>query len=105
MTKYTTRKDESYNQVLLRNGVDCICPFQSPLAVPVQTALGQMSVNIVRLPCATVCPFAEIVSDWDDITKSFELTYITHCTGTNVEFELLKPEEPEQPEQNNIFKI
>lgn len=85
---YTIRKDENYKEVLQRNGVDCVCPFQSPLATPVQTALGQMGVQLLRMPCSIVCPFAEIISDWDEQAIKFGITYCTQCTGRNVDFDI-----------------
>lgn len=85
---YTIRKDENYKEVLQRNGVDCVCPFQSPLATPVQTALGQMGVQLLRMPCSIVCPFAEVISDWNEQAMNFGITYTTQCTGRNVDFDI-----------------
>lgn len=60
MTKYTIREDANYGEVLQKNGRDAVCPFQSPTAIPIQNQFGQQQIGFNRMPCSTVCPFAEI---------------------------------------------
>lgn len=72
---YNLRKDESYGEVLQKEGKDCFCPFQAPLAIPMQTAMGAMSMNIMRMPCCTLCPHVRII---EHIGKK---TYEIVCSG------------------------
>jgi hypothetical protein len=47
-----------------------------------------MGVQLLRMPCSVVCPFAEIISDWDEQATKFGITYCTQCTGRNVDFDI-----------------
>jgi hypothetical protein len=75
--KYTIKKDTNNGNVLVKNGIDTFCPYQSAIPVPIQSAMGGMSLNLVRMPCSTNCPFASIVSD----TEEKNAIYNTSCNG------------------------
>ena len=62
MAKYTIRKDENYGDVLLKDGKDTFCPFTAPITFPLNDN-GQMSFQLVRFPCSTNCPHANIMQD------------------------------------------
>jgi len=63
MTKYTIREDANYGKVLQKDGKDAICPFQAPIAIPVQNQFGQQQIGFNRMPCSTICPFSEVKED------------------------------------------
>lgn len=93
---YTIQKHEQYGEILLINGKESICPFKAALAVPVQNALGNMTMQVVNFPCCTSCPHAHIEQlGLNDVT-SFNIT----CTGINKELEIT-----EETENNNILKM
>jgi len=94
---YTVKNDKSYQNVLLKDGNECICPFQNALAIPTQNSLGQMAIQITRLPCSTVCPFAELIDEFIVESNTWEKTYVTKCTGTNVDFDIEQHQEPTEP--------
>jgi hypothetical protein len=85
-TVYTTKQDSNYGEILVMNGINAICPFQAPAAVPQQNALGQVQVGFNRMPCSTICPFASILKDGDEEDdKSF---YTIDCGNQSMTFEI-----------------
>lgn len=64
MTKYTIKKGQQDEDVLNINGVQSICPFVQ--ALPMQGQYGE--IKIMRLPCNSQCPHAEIVENNYQIT-------------------------------------
>jgi hypothetical protein len=93
---YTIQKHEQYGEILLINGKESICPFKPALAVPVQNALGNTSMQIINFPCCTSCPHAHIEQlGLNDVT-SFNIT----CTGTHKEMEII-----EDAKDSNILKL
>jgi len=101
--QYTLRKDENYGEVLQHNGKDTICPHKTHVPVPVQSAMGQMTVQIIQFPCCTLCPLAEIVDDWDDQIKQLVKTYIVKCGGNSVDIEI--DEQDQEPTETKLIKI
>lgn len=94
---YTITKHEQYGEVLLINGKESICPFKPALAVPVQNALGNMSMQVVNFPCCTSCPHASIEQLGLNDTTTFNIA----CTGgTAKELEIL-----EDTGDNNIIQM
>lgn len=83
MTIYTTKKNEQYGHVLLKDGLETVCPFRSATAVPVQNALGQTTLQLISSPCSTVCPHAEL-SDLKNLGK----VYTISCNGAPIEFDV-----------------
>jgi len=78
---YTTKSGQGKELVLFIDGNQSVCPFTAP--IPFSGSMGQ--VQIMRLPCNTLCPFAKIEGD----------SWITRCTG---EYNGLKlAEEQETP--------
>lgn len=46
---------------LNRNGQNTICPFRSPVPIPVQNNItGETSVGFQSIPCCSQCPLFEI---------------------------------------------
>jgi hypothetical protein len=91
MIKYTIREDANYGEVLQKNGRDAICPFQSPTAIPIQNQFGQQQIGFNRMPCSTICPFAQI----GDNGNIFEIS----CVGNK---RLYLSEEEKAPELHII---
>jgi hypothetical protein len=74
--KYTILKGQQKEDVLTINGLQSICPFTAP--IPFQGNMGQ--VQIMRMPCTTLCPHATLSEDnrtytitCSNIAKSFKL--------------------------------
>lgn len=86
-TKYEVKPGQGKERVLFIDGNQSICPFTAP--IPFSGSMGQ--VQIMRLPCNTLCPFARVQGD----------TYSTTCTGWQRTFILSKEEERSTP----IIKI
>ena len=84
MTIYTTKKADQYGSVLLKDGIETICPFRSATAVPVQNALGQTSIQLISTPCSTVCPHA----NFDDLKNLGKVYTITCGNGASIEFDI-----------------
>ena len=82
MTKYTIKKGQQDEDVLNINGVQSICPFVQ--ALPMQGQYGQ--IQIMRLPCNSQCPHAEIADGYYKIT----------CSGRQESFRLQEAEEEEK---------
>lgn len=78
-TKYEIKPGQGKEKVLFIDGNQSICPFTAP--IPFSGSMGQ--VQIMRLPCNTLCPFAKVQGD----------TYSTTCTGWQRTFILSKEEE------------
>lgn len=95
-TIYTIRKDEQYGDVLEINGKDSICPFQTAIPLPMQTAMGGMQINLMRMPCSTQCPFALVIrNDSGEV-----VTYQASCK-TKEKFFITTKEQKKSP----IFSI
>jgi hypothetical protein len=54
---YEVKEDKNYGYVLFKDKRECFCPFQQP--VPTQ---GMGGVGLMRLPCSTSCPKANLVT-------------------------------------------
>lgn len=54
--EYTLVKGQQKEDVLHINGTQSICPYTAP--IPFQGNVGQ--VQIMRMPCCTLCPLATI---------------------------------------------
>jgi hypothetical protein len=59
--KYTVRNNGSSNEKVLNiNGLQSVCPFPQPFPMPSQDG---KSMVVMRVPCTTQCPHAEITDD------------------------------------------
>lgn len=58
MSKYTLNKGQQGEDVLMIDGRQSFCPFVDP--IPMQGQVGQ--IQLMRLPCNTSCPHAELDS-------------------------------------------
>ena len=74
MTKYTLGKGQAQESILEIDGLQSVCPFVP--AIPIQGQIGQ--VQLMRLPCNTLCPHA----------STNGTTYIMTCSGTSLTFKL-----------------
>jgi len=84
--KYTVRNNGKSNEKVLNiNGVQSVCPFPQPFPMPSQDG----NMVIMRVPCTTQCPHAEITED-----GRWEIT----CGGVVRGF-FIEEETDEAPEQ------
>jgi hypothetical protein len=91
--KYTITKGQQKEDVLTIDGLQSICPFTAP--VPFQGNVGQ--IQIMRMPCTTLCPHA-IVSD----DKS---NYIISCGNGRQSFQLENIVEEEPKPTSKLFSL
>lgn len=83
MTIYTIKKADQYGNVLLKDGLETICPFRPAVPVPVQNALGQTTIQLISTPCSTVCPHAEF-HNLSNLGKVYTIT----CGNAPLEFDV-----------------
>jgi hypothetical protein len=83
MTNYTTKKADQYGRVLLKDGIETICPFRPAVPIPVQNALGQTTIQLISTPCSTVCPHA----DYHNLSNLGQV-YTISCNGSPIEFDV-----------------
>ena len=94
---YTVKKHDQYGEILLINGNESICPFKPALTVPVQNALGNMTMQVINFPCCTSCPHAHI----EQLGLHDSTTYNISCTGgTAKEIEIV-----EDAEETNVIEL
>jgi hypothetical protein len=84
MTNYTIKNDDNYGEILFIDGKESMCPFRSPVAIPSQNSLGQMTMQLITLPCCTRCPHATV----EKFGLQDHTTYTMTCNGTTIELEL-----------------
>lgn len=80
--EYTLVKGQQKEDVLYINGIQSICPYTAP--IPFQGNVGQ--VQIMRMPCCTLCPLARIEEEDYIVScghsdKKYKLTQITKKEG------------------------
>ena len=76
---YSTKPGQGKELVLFIEGNQSVCPFTAP--IPFSGSMGQ--VQIMRLPCNTLCPFAKVEGE----------SWITRCTGEYNALKLAKEQE------------
>jgi hypothetical protein len=54
MPKYEVKKGQQGDSILFIDGMQSACPFVQP--IPMQGNMGQ--IQIMRLPCTSICPLA-----------------------------------------------
>ncbi len=75
---YSVSKGNPQEFILMKNGLQSICPFTQPFPMPA----GENQVNLMRVPCSTQCPHAtynEDTSTWSitcggGIKQFFDIT-------------------------------
>lgn len=83
---YQARKGQQGDLVLFKDGMQSICPFVQPITM--QGNMGQ--VQLMRLPCTSLCPLSEVGEDhWSCFCGSEEVT-------------VTLAKEPEEPESKII---
>jgi hypothetical protein len=78
MPKYTIGAGQAKESVLEIDGLQSVCPFVP--AIPMQGQVGQ--IQLMRLPCNTLCPHA----------STNGTTYIMTCSGYSLTFKLEQKE-------------
>jgi hypothetical protein len=94
MTIYGVATTENKDNVLTINGKQSICPYVQPLRV--QGSVGQ--VQLIRMPCTDVCPFAVLIEKDNRFDNS--PSWGINCSGTPQVFKLEEPivvETPKEP--------
>ena len=91
MTIYGIATTENKDNVLTINGKQSICPYVQPLRI--QGSVGQ--VQLIRMPCTDVCPFAVLTANETENT----LTWEVNCSGTSQVFNIDIPTEEEKPKE------
>jgi hypothetical protein len=80
MPTYTLQKGQQKEDVLLIDGVQSVCPFTAP--IPFQGNMGQL--QIMRMPCSSLCPLAYSVNE----------RYIIGCGEREMSFGITKEDTP-----------
>jgi hypothetical protein len=80
---HTVKKTESHGYVLLKEGIESVCPFRAAVPVPAQNALGQTTIQLLSTPCSTICPHAEF-SNLNNLGKVYMIT----CSGSPIEIDV-----------------
>ena len=81
--------------ILMKDGGQSVCPFTQPF--PVQ-GNSPNALQIMRVPCTTQCPHANLVADED--TSLWVIT----CTGTEIKH-LCSVEEIEPKNETKLRSI
>lgn len=82
--KYTITKGQLKEDVLVINGNQSVCPYAAPLSFAGQ--MGQ--VQIIRMPCSTVCPHASVLGKDNEV---YETTCGSKTKTFTIEVEAEKP--------------
>ena len=81
--KYSLKKGQQQEDVLVINGIDSVCPFVS--GIPVQSE--QHGFQILRVPCTSQCPHVSVSINDDNSVK-----YSISCTDTKTfDIEIYQP--------------
>ena len=88
MPKYTVGLGQAKELVLEIDGLQSVCPFVP--AIPMQGQVGQ--IQLMRLPCNTLCPHASANSE----------TFMMTCSGKELTFKLEKKQEEPKLESKVI---
>ena len=86
--KYTIKVGQSKDLVLQVNDLQSVCPFTQPIPIP--GSVGQ--IQIMRMPCTSLCPHVKLGED----------TWTITCGGKD---ETFKIEEEEFQEPKLTSKI
>lgn len=90
--KASVRQDPNYGNVLFKDGTESFCPFQPPIQTQSKSALGDVVYGLMRPPCCTKCPMANITDD----------KYFVNCGGEIVSYDIV-PEEVKQEGKLHIL--
>jgi hypothetical protein len=89
--KYTVKQNGNTSErILHKDGIQTVCPFPQPFPMPSQDGKGMV---IMRVPCTTQCPHAEITND-----GRWEITCGGVLRGFVIEEEIPEPEVNEAPD-------
>jgi hypothetical protein len=90
MPTYTLKKGQQKEDVLFIDGLQSVCPFTAPITF--QGNVGQL--QIVRMPCSTLCPLAYSVNE----------RYIINCGEHEMSFGITKEDMPPS-EPSKLFSL
>lgn len=82
----TIYDNPNYGKVLSKDGKDTFCPFQPPIPMPGQDG----GFTLMRLPCSSNCPHANI----DEVSGTIEITCGSEKVIFNYEEQPIVVEEP-----------
>lgn len=91
--KYSVSKGNPNEYILLKNGLQSVCPFTQPFPMPA----GDNQINLMRVPCSTQCPHANYI-DVDDSIVSWVIT----CSGTKERFTIEKEQKTEPIQMRSV---
>lgn len=91
--KYSVAKGNPNEFILLKNGLQSVCPFTQPFPMPA----GENQINLMRVPCSTQCPHANYISV-DEKGGTWEIT----CTGTRERFTVEVAEEKQPIQMKSV---
>ncbi len=66
---FTVYDNPNYGNVLVKDDKETFCPFQPPIPMPTENG----GFTIMRLPCSTNCPHANIADNKFKITCGCEI--------------------------------
>jgi hypothetical protein len=96
MHQYEINENPNYGYVLLKDKKEAICPFQPAIATQ-----NEGMVNLMRIPCSTNCPMANLVEEqktaYDiETNETVEIPsmmkkvhYVTSCGCKEQKFEIM----------------
>ena len=82
---YSLKTQDGFTFVT-KDGNPTLCPYQNKLAIPQQSAMGQMSMGVSQYPCSITCPHCNLTEESGNefieiscspILKKFPLTEIS----------------------------
>lgn len=85
--KYSVIKGQQQEDVLLIDGKQSICPYTAP--IPFQGNMGQL--QIMRMPCCTLCPHADMTESGN------EMYYSINCSANGRKDYKLEGGESDKP--------
>jgi len=90
---YEAKESPNHGHILFKDGREAFCPFQQP--VPTQ---GLSGVGLMRMPCSTNCPMANLEIDESplevedsvfSITNLKKARYVTTCGCKEQRYDIL----------------
>ena len=84
------------------NHVEILCPFQPAIPMQEQSTMGQVSLNLIRVPCTTACALCEETEGLPD--EGIEAHVHLNCGGQKVTYDIEKIERVNlEPKKKGLF--
>ena len=98
---YEIEKTNDRGYILWIDEKPSVCPFCPPIMVP-----GQIpgTASMMRMPCSTQCPMAELTNGPQPGTPDVGLNYVTSCGHTNNWRAVTEKETPKSQSLSAIVK-